>query len=192
MTDTLRQCRIDRVLTDIPLDTMVISTSILILRERASLLLILMRRVPGAEDDLAAAAHCLGIRGHHTNSACIVEHVFSLDGFGANTAVCEGNVFGDVLGQVVARHDHVEMFVDCVAGVGLGWVRGAREDVGMLNKGDHIWGVAATSTFDVIGVDGAAFKCCCGAFDEARFIQGVGVDLALDVVFFADAVLPHQ
>lgn len=189
MTDTLRQRRIDCIFTDIPFDTVVISASILILRERASLLLILMRRVPGAEDNLATATHCLGIRGHHTDSACVVEHVFGFDGFSADTAVCEGDVFGDVLGQVVAGHDHVKVFVNCVAGVGLSWVGRAREDVGMLDKGDHIRGVAATSAFDVIGVDGAALESCCGAFDETRFVQGVGVDLALDVVFFTDAVL---
>lgn len=191
MTYTLRQRRIDRVFTDIPLNAVVISTSILILRERTSLLLIFMRCVPGAEDHLAAATHCLGIRGHHTDSACVVEHVFSFDSFCADTAVCESDVFGDVLGQVVARHDHIEVFVDCVAGVGLGWVRGAREDVGVLDEGNHIWGVAASSAFDVIGVDGTALESCCGTFDETGFIQGVGVDLALDVVFFADAVLPR-
>jgi len=190
VADTLRQRRINCIFTDIPLDAMVIRSSIIILRERASLLLILMRRIPSTEDNLTAAAHCLRIRRHHTDSTCVVEHVFSLDGFSADTAVCEGDVFRDVLGQVMAGHDHVEVFVDRVASVWLGWIGGARKDIGMLNKSNHIWGMASTGTFNVIGVDCAAFECRCSAFDKTGFVQGVGVNLALNVVFFADAVLP--
>lgn len=50
------------------------------------------------------------------------------------------------------------MLVDCVAGVGLGWVGAAREDVDVLDEGDHVGGVATAGAFDVVCVDGAALE----------------------------------
>lgn len=58
----------------------------------------------------------------------------------------------------MAGHDHVEVLVYCVAGVGFGWVGAARKDVDVLDEGDHVRGVAATGAFDVVGVDGAALE----------------------------------
>ena len=186
MTNTLRQRRINRILADIPLNPMVICGGILVLRQLATLQLILMRRVPRTHNHLTAAAHGLGIRGHHTDSTGVVEHVFGGDGLRADTAVSEGDIFRDVLGQVVAGHDHVEVLVDRVAGVWLCWVGAAGEDVDVFDEGDHIGGVATTGAFDVVCVDGAALEGCCGALDETRFVQGVTVDLALDIVVLAD------
>ena len=133
MANTLRQRRINRILADIPLNPMVVRRCILVLRELATLQLILMRRVPRADNHFTAATHGLGIRGHHTDGSGVVEHVFGGDGFRADTAVGEGDVFGDVLGQVVAGHYHVEVLVDCVAGVWFCWVGTAGEDVDVFD-----------------------------------------------------------
>lgn len=187
MANTLRQRRINRILADIPLNPMVVRRCILVFRKLATLQLILMRRVPRTDNHLTAATHSLGIRGHHTDGSGVVEHVFGGDGFRADTAVGEGDVFGDVLGQVVAGHYHVEVFVDCVAGVWFRWVGTTGEDVDVFDQGDHIGGVTTAGAFDVVCVDGATLEGCCGSLDEAGFVQGVTVDLALDVVVLANA-----
>ena len=189
MANTLRQRRINRILADIPLNPMVVRRCILVFRKLATLQLILMRRVPRTDNHLTAATHSLGIRGHHTDGSGVVEHVFGGDGFRADTAVGEGDVFGDVLGQVVAGHYHVEVFVDCVAGVWFRWVGTTGEDVDVFDQGDHIGGVTTAGAFDVVCVDGATLEGCCGSLDEAGFVQGVTVDLALDVVILADTRL---
>jgi hypothetical protein len=51
-----------------------------------------------------------------------VQDVFCGDGFRADAGFGEGDVFGDVFAEVVADHEHVEVFVEGVAGVGPGWV----------------------------------------------------------------------
>lgn len=98
MTDPLRQRRIHRVLTNVPLNAVIIRACILVFMQLSALQFILVCCVPGAQDDLAAAAHGLGIGGHHADGAGVMEHVFRRDSFGADTAVCEGDVFGDVFG----------------------------------------------------------------------------------------------
>lgn len=79
------------------------------------------------------------------------------------------------------------MLFDRVGGVRAGRVGAAGEDVGFLHEGDEVGRVAAAGAFDVVGVDCSSFECRRGAFDEAGFVQGVAVQFALDVVFFADA-----
>ena len=56
----------------------------------------------------------------------------------------------------------------------------------MFDDGDDVWCVAAAGAFGVVGVDCAVFEGGDGGFDEAGFVEGVGVDEALDVVLVAD------
>ena len=84
MGHTLCYGRVDSVLADIPLDSEIVRARAFVFGEIASLLLVLVRRVPGAQDDLAAAAHGLRVRGHHADGAEIVQDVFGGDGFGTD------------------------------------------------------------------------------------------------------------
>ena len=47
--------------------------------------------------------------------------------------------------------------------------------------------MAAAGTFGVVGVDGAALEGAQGGFDEAGFIQGVGVNRHLHIVLIGHA-----
>ena len=96
--------RVDRVFTDVPLDSEVICVGAFVFFKSTALHFVLVRGVPGTEDDFAATAHGLGIRGHHRDGAEVVEDVFCGDGFGADAGFGEGDVFGDVAGEVVAYH----------------------------------------------------------------------------------------
>ena len=67
--------------------------------------------------------------------------------------------------------------------VGIG---GGRQDVGLAADADDVGRVAAAGAFGVIGVDGAALERGERAFDEAGFVEGVGVDGDLDVELVGD------
>ena len=90
--------RVDGVLADVALDAEVVDAGAFVFGQEAALHFVLVRCVPGAEDDFAAAAHGLRVRGHHADGAEVVEDVFGGDCFGANAGFCEGDVFGDVAG----------------------------------------------------------------------------------------------
>ena len=81
------------------------------------------------------------------------------------------------------------MLVDCVAGVWLGWVGTARKDVGVLYERNHIGRMSTTSSFDMVCVDRPSFECSCRSLDKPGLVQRVAVNLALNVVFFADTVM---
>ena len=87
---------------------------------------------------------------------------------------------------MVAHHDHVEMFVEGIAGVGVGRVGRGRQAVGLAGDADDVRRVAAAGALGVIHVDGAALDGGQGVFEEARFVQRVGVELDLKIHFVGD------
>ena len=72
----------------------------------------LVRRLPGAGDDLADATHRLGIRTHHAEDAQVVQHVLGGDGLGTDAAFRKGHVFRDARAEVMADHQHVQVLWD--------------------------------------------------------------------------------
>jgi hypothetical protein len=82
---------------------------------------------------------------------------------------------------VVAHHQHVEVFLERVAGVGPGGVGAAGQHVGLAADLDDVGGMAAASPFGVEGVDGAALDGGDRVFNEAGFVEGVGVDADLHI-----------
>lgn len=123
MAHALRDGWVHRVLAHVPLDAEVVGAGALVLGQEAALDLVLVRCVPRPQDDLAAAAHGLRVGAHHGDGAEIVQHVLGGDGLSADAALGEGHVLGDVLGQVVAHHEHVEVLVERVTREGPGRVR---------------------------------------------------------------------
>ena len=65
MAHALGKGWVDCILADISLDAEVVCVGVLVFLERAALHLVLVRRVPGTENDFAATTHGLGVRGHH-------------------------------------------------------------------------------------------------------------------------------
>lgn len=56
----------------------------------------------------------------------------------------------------------------------------------MLHEGDHIGRVPAAGSFNMICVHRPSLECSRRALNEARLVQGVGMDLALDVKILAN------
>ncbi len=116
-----------------------------------------------------------------------MQDVFGGDGFAADAAFGEGHVFGNARVQVVTHHQHVQVFVDGVTRERPRRVGGAGQHIGETAGLDDVRCMAATGTFGVVGVDGAALERGEGGFDKARLIEGVTVDRHLHVVGIGDA-----
>ena len=119
------QRRVDGVFGDVALHAEVVVIPGL-LRQRSALYLHAMRHLPGAENHFPDATHGLRIGGGERESAEVVQHVFRGDGFPANARFGKGHVLSNVRVQMVADHQHIEMFIDGVEGVGQRWVGGRR------------------------------------------------------------------
>lgn len=89
-------------------------------------------------------------------------------------------------------HNHVNMFFDCVDSLPLCGIGTAWKDVRVLDKRDHIRSMATTRTLNVVGMNLAILECCSRPLHEAWLIQGVTVDLTLDVMLVTDPVAIHQ
>ena len=152
----------------------------------AALALHLVGRLPGADDDLADPAHRLAVARHHRERAEIVQDVLGGDRFFPDAALGEGEVLGDALVEVMADHQHVEMLVERVAGVGPGRIGGRGQDVGQARHLHDVGRVSAARALGVEGVDGAALERADRVLDEAQFVERVGVDHHLHVVVVGD------
>ena len=73
-------------------------------------------------------------------------------------------------------HQHVDVFIQCVDGVRACRIGRRRQHIGLSHYFQNIWGMSATSTFSMKGVDRAAFKCCYRVLNKTRFVQGVGMN----------------
>ncbi len=185
----MRDGRIDGVFRHVPLhaEVVVAVVVVLILRQRTALLLHLVGGLPCAGDDLADAAHRLGIGAHHGDQSHIVQHVLRADGLRADARIREGDVFGHMAVEVMRDHHHVEMLVDGVACERHGRIRGARQHVREARRADDVGRVATAGAFRMVRVDGTPLERGDGVFHAAALVQGVGVDGDLHVHFVGDA-----
>lgn len=97
----------------------------------------------------------------------------------------ERDILRNILGQVMARHDHVEMLVNGVGSIRLRRVGATGKNVGILDQGYHVWSVATAGALDMVGVDCPTLEGRCSSLDETGLVQRIAVDLSLDVVFIA-------
>ena len=116
-----------------------------------------------------------------------MKDILRADGRAANATLGEGHVLRHVAVEVVADHEHVEVFVQRVHSVRPRRVGAGRQDVGEGGDADDVRGMAAARALGVVGVDRPALEGRDGRFDETRLVEGVGVDRDLDVVLVGDA-----
>ena len=109
--------RVDGVFGDVALDAKVVVART-VTGQWPALQLHLVRGLPGAQDHLAHAAHGLAVRAEHADRANVVQYVFGRNRLLADAAFGKGQIFGNAGVQVVAHHQHVDMLVQRVDGVG--------------------------------------------------------------------------
>ena len=153
-----------------------------VLRERSSFVLHLAGRLPGPGDDLAHAAHGLGIRAHHAENAHVMKHVLRRDGLRADAGIREGDILRNPFVQMMADHQHVQVLVDGIDRVRHGRIRGGWEHIGGRRRADDIRRVAAARSLCMIGVNGPASDSRQRVLHAAAFIQGVRMNRYLHVI----------
>src|SRR5690554_4778566 len=175
MRNSVCDGRVDGVLGDVALDAMIVGAGAVAL-QRAALRLHLVGSLPGAQYNLADAPHGLRVGTHDREGAQIVQNVFRCDGLTPYAAFGESDVFGDGRIQMVANHQHVQVFVDGVGGEGHGRIGRRRQHIGHSGRPDDVRSVAAARTLGMKRMNAAALERLEGIFHKARFIQGVAVD----------------
>ena len=130
---------------------------------------------------ITSLPHALAVGPEHRDGAHVVQHVFRGDGLRPHPRLSEGDIFRHLRIQVMTHHDHVEVLVEGVDGVGVGRVGRGRQAVQVPAAGDDVRGVAAAGAFGVIHVNSAAVDRGERIFQEAGLVQRVGVQLHLKV-----------
>ena len=110
-----------------------------------------------------------------------MQNVFRGDGFAANAAFGKRHILGDTRVQMMAHHQHIEMFVDRVDRKRPGGIGRRRQNIGLAAEFYNVRCMAAASAFGVEGVNGAALEGSDGILDKAGFVQRVRVDRHLHV-----------
>ena len=184
MRDAVSESRINCVFGNVTFDAPIVVRAVA--AESAALGFHFVRGLPGARDDFADAAHRLGITAHHADGSEVVQNIFGGDGFAANPAFRERDIFGQARVEVMTDHQHVEMFVDRVDSVGTGWICGTGQDVRFAANTNDVGRMAAAGAFGVISVDDPAVDGFERGFDKTGLVEGVRVDGDLDVVLVCD------
>ena len=110
-----------------------------------------------------------------------MQNVLCRDGFAADAAFRKGHVLGNGFVEVVADHQHVEMFFERVHGERTSRVCRGWQNKVLATDADDVGGMAAACAFGVEGVDGPALHRGYGIFHETRLVQRIGVDHHLHV-----------
>ena len=95
-----------------------------------------------------------------------MQNIFGGDGLPANTAFGESDIFRNAIIEVMADHQHVEMFVDGVDSERPGWIGRRGQHILFAAKFDDIGRVAAAGALGVEGVNGAPFEGGDGVLDD--------------------------
>src|SRR5262245_59301137 len=169
MSDAMGNRRVDRVFCDIALDAHVIVLGAVTLQGPA-LDLHFMSCLPGSGDDLTNSAHRLGITRHHRQGAQIMQDILCRDGFAPYARFCEREVFGYRGIEMVANHQHVQMFVQSVDRIGAGRIGRGGEDISFAAHFDNVGSMAAASSFCVIGMYCPPFECGNARLNEPGFV----------------------
>ncbi|MPL94808.1 hypothetical protein SDC9_40966 [bioreactor metagenome] len=178
--DAMGDRRVDRVFRDVAADAEVV-VGAGFLGQPPALLLHLVGGLPAADDDLAHTPHRLTVRADDRHRADVVQDILGGDRLLADPAFGEGHILGHLVVEVVAHHQHVEVFLDRVLGVGPRRVGRGRDHIRRRDHAQDVGGMAAARALGVEGVDGAALEGGKRVLDKAAFVQRVGVDHHLHV-----------
>ena len=129
LTDALGDRRVEGDLRDVPQDALIVVAVAGVLLQLTELHLAVVRGLEGPLPGLADTSHRLGVGAEDADQAEIVEDGLRGDGLGAHARVREGDVLGDVVGQVVADHHHVQQLLHRVHRVRQRGVGGRRQHI---------------------------------------------------------------
>ncbi len=141
-------CRIDRIFCHITASTIIIITRC-VLGKGATLPFHLVGSLPATDNHFTDTPHRLTVGRDDRESAHVMQNIFRGDCFFTDTTFSKGDVFGNGRRQVVADHQHVEMFSHGVYRIRPRRIGRSGQHVRILADTDDIWCVPATCAFCV-------------------------------------------
>ena len=81
-----------------------------------------MRGLPCPNDNLANTSHCLAIRCNDRKRAHIMQNILGRNRLTPDTTLGKGHILRNRFIQMVTNHQHIEMFLQRVDGIGTRWV----------------------------------------------------------------------
>src|SRR6201981_238777 len=110
-----------------------------------------------------------------------MQNILRRDGFLANPALGEGDIFRNSSIEVMGDHDHIEGLIHRIRSVWSSWGRRSWNYVWFAADLDDVRGMSATRSFRMKCMNGPALESGDCIFDEAAFIKRVGMDKNLHV-----------
>src|SRR6266853_2307968 len=110
-----------------------------------------------------------------------MQNILRRDGFLANPALGEGDIFRNSWIVVMGDHHHIEGLIKRIYCVWSRWSRRGWNDVWFAADLDNVRGVSAARPFRVKCVNGSALECGDRIFDETAFVERVCMDKNLHV-----------
>src|SRR3984893_6873182 len=115
-----------------------------------------------------------------------MQNVFGRNGFLANPALGECEIFRNSRIEVMGDHHHIEGLVKRIYGVWSGWSCRRWNDVWFAADLNDVRGVSTACAFRVKRVNGSALEGGDRIFDEPTFVERVCVDKNLNIHVIRD------
>ena len=114
--------RIDSIFGDIATNSEIVRIAATILGQSAPSLTHGVSKLPTASDGFTDAPHPLAVGTDRADRSHVVQDVLGGDRLASDAALGERDVLRDVLVEVVAYHEHVEVLIDGVDGERARWI----------------------------------------------------------------------
>src|ERR1700751_1968279 len=110
-----------------------------------------------------------------------MQNILRRDGFLANSALGEGDIFRKSSIEVMGDHDHIEGLIHRIRSVWSSWGRRSWNYVWLAAHFDDVRGMSATRSFRMKCMNGPALESGDRIFDETALVQRVGMDKNLHI-----------
>src|SRR5580700_2860446 len=115
-----------------------------------------------------------------------MQNVFRRDRFLTNPALREGDIFRNSPIEVMGDHHHIESLIKRIRSVWSRWSRRSWNYVCFAANLDDVRGMSATRSFRMKCMNGPALESGDCIFDEAAFVECVGMNKNLHVHVICD------
>ena len=116
-----------------------------------------------------------------------MQDVFGGDRLSPDPGFCKSNIFGDRRIEVMANHQHIQVLIQRIQGVGSSGIRRRRQHIRLTTDFDDVGCMSAACSFSVVGVDGTILERSDRIFDKSAFIQSIGMNRYLHIIFIGNA-----
>mmetsp|Transcript_16530 Transcript_16530/g.24402 ORF Transcript_16530/g.24402 Transcript_16530/m.24402 type:complete len:321 (-) Transcript_16530:353-1315(-) len=198
ITKSMRDTRIDGILGDVTLDTLIVHETertihphselpCLIFLQLTTLYLHLMRSLPCTRNHLTHATHRLRIARNNGDRTHIVQNILGSNRLPTNARLGKGHILLKRLIQMMTHHKHIQMLIDGIGSVRPRWIRTARNHIHRTTHSNNIRGMSTTRTLTVVGMNRSILHSGQTSFTARAFVERISMNRHLNVVLLRHA-----